>query len=98
MQFLVVRRLGIPTELIHIAQKWQSAEYIKKLEKRNQDTPSFEIGETVEVKKGRAHSGAVGYAILVDIKEDEIILQGFNKHGEFLDSWHNNIENIKKVK
>ena len=71
---------------------------LKKLEKRNQDTPSFEIGETVEVKKGRAHSGAVGYAILVDIKEDEIILQGFNKHGEFLDSWHNHIENIKKVK
>lgn len=70
---------------------------LKKLEKRNQDTPSFEIGETVEVKKGRAHSGAVGYAILVDIKEDEIILQGFNKHGEFLDSWHNNIDNIKKV-
>ena len=75
---------------------------LEKLEKREfdtlQDTPSFEIGETVEVKKGRAHSGAVGYAILVDIKEDEIILQGFNKHGEFLDSWHNNIENIKKVK
>ena len=71
---------------------------LEKLEKRNQDTPSFEIGETVEVKEGKAHSGAVGYAILVDIKEDEIILQGFNKHGEFLDSWHNNIENIKKVK
>ena len=75
---------------------------LEKLKKREfdtlQDTPSFEIGETVEVKKGRAHSGAVGYAILVDIKEDEIILQGFNKHGEFLDSWHNNIENIKKVK
>ena len=74
---------------------------LEKLEKREsdtlQDTPSFEIGETVEVKKGRAHSGAVGYAILVDIKEDEIILQGFNKHGEFLDSWHNNIDNIKKV-
>ena len=70
---------------------------LKKLEKRNQDTPSFEIGETVEVKKGRAHSGAVGYAILVDIKEDEIILQGFNKDGEFFDSWHNNIDNIKKV-
>lgn len=63
---------------------------LKNLEKREfdtlQDTPSFEIGETVEVKKGRAHSGAVGYAILVDIKEDEVILQGFNKHGEFLDS------------
>ena len=75
---------------------------LENLEKREfdtlQDTPSFEIGETVEVKKRRAHSGAVGYAILVDIKEDEIILQGFNKHGEFLDSWHNNIENIKKVK
>ena len=75
---------------------------LEKLEKREsdtlQDTPSFEIGETVEVKEGKAHSGAVGYAILVDIKEDEIILQGFNKHGEFLDSWHNNIENIKKVK
>lgn len=71
---------------------------LENLEIRNEDTPSFEIGETVEVKKGRAHSGAVGYAILVDIKEDEIILQGFNKHGEFLDSWHNNIENIKKVK
>ena len=75
---------------------------LEKLEKREsdtlQDTPSFEIGEVVEVKEGKAHSGAVGYAILVDIKEDEIILQGFNKHGEFLDSWHNNIENIKKVK
>ena len=71
---------------------------LENLETRKKDTPSFEIGEVVEVKKGRAHSGAVGYAILVDIKEDEIILQGFNKHGEFLDSWHNNIENIKKVK
>ena len=75
---------------------------LEKLEKREsdtlQDTPSFEIGETVEVKEGKDYSGAVGYAILVDIKEDEIILQGFNKHGEFLDSWHNNIENIKKVK
>ena len=71
---------------------------LEDLETRKKHTPSFEIGETVEVKEGRAHSGAVGYAILVDIKEDEIILQGFNKHGEFLDSWHNNIENIKKVK
>ena len=71
---------------------------LEDLETRKKHTPSFEIGETVEVKEGRAHSGAVGYAILVDIKEDEIILQGFNKHGEFLDSWHNKIENIKKVK
>jgi len=36
MQFLVVRRLGIPTELIHIAQKWQSAEYIKKFRKKKE--------------------------------------------------------------
>lgn len=70
---------------------------LENLETRNQDTPSFEIGETIEVKEGRAHSGAVGYAILVDIKEDEIILQGFDEDGEFFDSWHNNIDNIKKV-
>lgn len=70
---------------------------LEKLEKRNQDTPSFEIGETVEVKEGKDCSGAVGYAILTDIEEDEIILQGFNKDGEFFDSWHNNIDNIKKV-
>lgn len=41
MQFLVVRRLGIPTELIHIAQKWQSAEYIKKLEKRKKNAKRY---------------------------------------------------------
>ena len=67
------------------------------LEERKEDTPSFEIGEVVEVKEGRAHSGAVGYAILTDIHDDEVILQGFNKHGDFLDSWHNSIANIKKV-
>ena len=74
---------------------------LEKLEKREsdtlQDTPSFEIGETVEVKKGRAHSGAVGYAILVDIKEDEIILQGFDKDGIFSRTWNNSIDSIKKV-
>ena len=74
---------------------------LEKLEKREsdtlQDTPSFEIGETVEVKKGKDCSGAVGYAILTDIEEREVILQGFNKDGEFFDSWHNNIDNIKKV-
>lgn len=75
---------------------------LENLEKREfdtlQDTPSFEIGEVVEVKKGKDLSGAVGYAILTDIyNDDDIILQGFNKHGEFLDSWHNSIDNIKKV-
>ena len=70
---------------------------LENLEKRNKDVPSFEIGETVEIKEGRAHSGAVGYAILTDIHDDEVILQGFNKHGDFLDSWHNSIDNIKKV-
>ena len=69
----------------------------KKLEKRKKDTPSFKIGETVEVKEGKDCSGAVGYAILTDIEEREVILQGFNKDGEFFDSWHNNIDNIKKV-
>ena len=71
------------------------------LEKRKfdtlQDTPSFEIGEVVEVKEGRASLGAVGYAILVDIKEDEIILQGFDKDGDFSSTWHNSIGSIKKV-
>ena len=74
---------------------------LEKLEKREsdtlQDTPSFEIGEVVEVKEGKDCSGAVGYAILTDIEEREVILQGFNKDGEFFDSWHNNIDNIKKV-
>ena len=74
---------------------------LDKLEKREsdtlQDTPSFEIGEVVEVKEGKDCSGAVGYAILTDIEEREVILQGFNKDGEFFDSWHNNIDNIKKV-
>ena len=69
----------------------------KKLEKRKKDTPSFKIGETVEVKEGKDCSGAVGYAILTDIEEREVILQGFNKDGEFFDSWHNDIDNIKKV-
>lgn len=67
------------------------------LEERKEDTPSFEIGEVVEVKEGRACFGAVGYAILTDIEEREVILQGFNEDGEFFDSWHNNIDNIKKV-
>ena len=74
---------------------------LEKLEKREsdtlQDTPSFEIGEVVEVKEGKDCSGAVGYAILTDIEEREVILQGFNKDGEFFDSWHNDIDNIKKV-
>ena len=74
---------------------------LEKLEKREsdtlQDTPSFKIGEVVEVKEGKDCSGAVGYAILTDIEEREVILQGFNKDGEFFDSWHNNIDNIKKV-
>ena len=74
---------------------------LEKLEKREsdtlQDTPSFEIGEVVEVKEGKDCSGAVGYAILTDIEERDVILQGFNKDGEFFDSWHNNIDNIKKV-
>ena len=68
------------------------------LKKRNKDVPSFEIGEVVEVKEGKDSLGAVGYAILVDIKKDEIILQGFDKDGDFSRTWHNSIENIKKVK
>lgn len=71
------------------------------LEKRKfdtlQDTPSFEIGEVVEVKEGKDSLGAVGYAILVDIKKDEIILQGFDKDGDFSRTWHNSIGSIKKV-
>ena len=70
---------------------------LEDLETRNEDTPSFEIGETVEVKEGRDLSGAVGYAILTDIEEDEIILKGFNKDGDFSSAWHNSIGSIKKV-
>lgn len=67
------------------------------LETRKKHTPSFEIGETVEVKEGRDRSGAVGYAILTDIEEDEIILKGFDKYGDFSSAWHNSIGSIKKV-
>lgn len=67
------------------------------LEKRNQDTPSFEIGETVEVKEGKDLSGAVGYAILADIREDNIVLKGFDEDGNFSNTWSNDIDNIKKV-
>lgn len=70
---------------------------LEKLEKRKKDTPSFKIGETVEVKEGRDRLGAVGYAILTDIEEDEIILQGFNEDGDFSRAWHNSIGSIKKV-
>ncbi len=70
---------------------------LENLETRNQDTPSFKIGETVEVKEGRDHLGAVGYAILTDIEEDEIILQGFNEDGDFSRAWYNSIGSIKKV-
>ena len=70
---------------------------LEDLETRNEDTPSFEIGETVEVKEGRDLSGAVGYAILTDIEEDEIILKGFNKDGDFSSAWYNSIGSIKKV-
>lgn len=70
---------------------------LRDLKKRNKDIPSFEIGETVEVKEGKSCYGAAGYAVLVDIKEDEIILQGFDKDGNFSSTWHNNIDNIKKV-
>ena len=70
---------------------------LEKLEKRKKDTPSFKIGETVEVKEGRDRLGEVGYAILTDIEEDEIILQGFNEDGDFSRAWHNSIGSIKKV-
>ena len=70
---------------------------LENLKKRNKDIPSFEIGETVEVKEGKDRSGAVGYAILTDIEEDEIILKGFNKDGDFSGAWHNSIGSIKKV-
>lgn len=70
---------------------------LENLKKRNKDIPYFEIGETVEVKEGKSCYGAAGYAVLVDIKEDEIILQGFDKDGNFSSTWHNNIDNIKKV-
>lgn len=70
---------------------------LENLETRKEDVPSFKIGETVEVKEGKSCSGAVGYAILEDIKEDEIILKGFNKDGDFSDTWHNDIKSIKKV-
>lgn len=62
-----------------------------------QDDPSFEIGEVVEVKEGRDRSGAVGYSILTDIEEDEIVLKGFDKYGDFSSAWHNSIGSIKKV-
>ena len=67
------------------------------LKKRNKDVPSFEVGEVVEVKEGKDSLGAVGYAILTEIEEDEIILKGFNKYGDFSSAWHNSIDNIKKV-
>lgn len=74
---------------------------LENLEKREfdtlQDTPSFEIGEVVEVKEGKDYSGAVGYAILTDIEEREVILKGFNKDGDFSSTWYNSISNIKKV-
>lgn len=70
---------------------------LRDLKKRNKDIPSFKIGETVEVKEGKDRSGAVGYAILTEIEEDEIILKGFNKYGDFSSAWHNSIGSIKKV-
>lgn len=70
---------------------------LENLEERKENTPSFEVGEVVEVKEGRELSGAVGYAILTNIHDDDVVLQGFNKHREFLDSSYNNIDNIKKV-
>ena len=70
---------------------------LENLETRKKATPSFEVGETVEVKEGKDRSGAVGYAILTDIEEDEIILKGFNKDGDFSSAWHNSISSIKKV-
>lgn len=70
---------------------------LENLETRNQDTPSFEIGETVEVKEGKSCYGAVGYAVLVDIREDNIVLKGFDEDGNFSNTWCNDIDNIKKV-
>ena len=31
------------------------------------------------------------------LQEDEIILKGFNKDGDFSGAWHNSIGSIKKV-
>lgn len=70
---------------------------LRDLKKRKKATPYFEVGEVVEVKEGKDRSGAVGYAILTDIEEDEIILKGFNKDGDFSGAWHNSIGSIKKV-
>lgn len=87
---------GVPYILSNKSEKGAFIS-LRDLKKRKKDTPSFEIGETVEVKEGKAMAGAVGYSILVDIKEDEIILQGFDKDGYFSSTWHNSIGSIKKV-
>lgn len=87
---------GIPYILSNESEKGAFIS-LENLEERKEDTPSFKIGEVVEVKEGRASLGAVGYAILVDIKENEIILQGFDKDGDFSRTWHNSIGSIKKV-
>ena len=94
-QYMKRKDFDILEEQEGTKKRFEFAELSKIL--LTQDTPSFEIGEVVEVKEGKDCSGAVGYAILTDIEEREVILQGFNKDGEFFDSWHNNIDNIKKV-
>ena len=69
----------------------------KKLEILTDEQEDIQVGDYVKVKEGKEYSGAKGFAIVAEIEEDKVRLKGINIHGDYSETWINNVSNVIKI-
>lgn len=62
-----------------------------------EDTPNLKVGDYVKVKEGKEHGGAKGFAIVTDIEDGDVRLEGINTDGDYSEEWINNANNVIKI-
>ena len=69
----------------------------KKLEILTDEQEDIQVGDYVKVKEGKEHGGAKGFAIVTGIEDGDVYLKGINIHGDYSETWINNVSNVIKI-
>ena len=69
----------------------------KKLEILTDEQEDIQVGDYVRVKEGKEHDGAKGFAIVTGIEDGDVYLKGINIHGDYSETWVNNVSNVIKI-
>ena len=69
----------------------------KKLEILTDEQEDIQVGDYVRVKEGKEHDGAKGFAIVTGIEDGDVYLKGINIHGDYSETWINNVSNVIKI-